>query len=33
MVAATIGGWSWPRYLALLTDALRTAQPSTLPPR
>jgi AcrR family transcriptional regulator len=33
MVAATIDGWSWPRYLALLTDALRTAQPSTLPPR
>ncbi len=33
MVAATIDTSSWQRYLALLTDALRTPQPTALPPR
>jgi AcrR family transcriptional regulator len=33
MVATTIDCWNWRRYLVLLTDALRTPQPSSLPPR
>ena len=33
MVASTIETSSWQRYLTLLTDALRTPQPTALPPR
>ena len=33
MVATTTDSSSWQRYLALLADALRTPQPTTLPPR
>ena len=33
MVATTIDSSSWERYLALLADALRTPQPTALPPR
>jgi AcrR family transcriptional regulator len=33
MVASTIDTSSWQRYLTLLTDALRTPQPTALPPR
>jgi AcrR family transcriptional regulator len=33
MVATTTDTSSWQRYLALLADALRTPQPTALPPR
>lgn len=33
MVATTTDSSAWQRYLALLTDALRTPQPTALPPR
>jgi len=33
MVATTTDTASWQRYLALLADALRTPQPTALPPR
>jgi AcrR family transcriptional regulator len=33
MVSTTTGSSSWQRYLALLADALRTPQPTALPPR
>ena len=33
MLATTINTSAWPRYLALLSDALRTPQPTALPNR